>query len=345
MKPNSSQLCWRSIAAVFGVCISTSVFSVDNLRFATTHAPQTHFNNQAMTPWAQRITDEHGDVVRIQAIQGNAIANQGNIYERVLSNAVQIGWGLHSIASGQFPQTSVAYVPGALELGDHEHASEIVSAALWRLYESGAFSDEYKDIMPLAIVAFPQYDLHLRTSTNGLADLRGTRLMIGSKLHADIVSELGGVPMTVSSADTYQALSRGTISGTFNMWTAFTPFRLDEVTTYHMNLSAGAPTGMVFMRRDVFDGLSPEAQEVILAESGEKLSRQIGAVFDTVNKETRERILSQTNHHSVNLTDQELTQLDAIYTNMRQRWIDETPNGEALYLQYRQHIAALRKEF
>lgn len=346
MKHNNKKTTWWvSTTAALTLVASASAFAVDNLRFATTHAPQTHFNNRALTPWAERITEQYGDVLRIQAIQGNAIANQGNIFDRVLSNAVQIGWGVHSTVSGQFPGTGVTYIPGVIEPEDYPHASEIASAALWRMYESGALGNEYDELMPLALVAFPQYDLHLRSAVGGLSDLRGKRLMMGSSLHAEMVSQLGGVPMTVSSADTYQGLSRGTIDGTFNVWTAFAPFRLEEVTTYHMSLGAGAPTGLVFMRRDAFEALSPEAQAALMAESGEKLSRQIGAIFDEVSQATQARILAQENHHDVTLTTPERARLNAVYTQMRQRWIDETPNGAALYLQYRQHVAALRQEF
>lgn len=335
----------RHIAAtILGVTVATASVAQETLRFATTHNPQTHFNREVLTPWAERVTAQHGDTVRIQAIQGQAIANQGNVINRVLDNAAQIGWAIHSTAPGQFPRSSVTYIPGLLESADFSNASEIASVALWRTYESGVLDAEYQDIIPLALVVFPQLDLHLNKEISSLAEFEGLRLMVGSKLDAGVAEQLGALPRTVMPADVYQSLSRGNIDGTFNVWTAFAPFRLGEVTHHHLEMGAGAPTAMLFMSRERFDALPAAAQEAILAESGESISRAVGQVLDRVTRELKQDIEQDENRQLVSLSGPDRGALALIYEDARQQWIAETPDGQAVYQAFRIEIDRMRAE-
>lgn len=341
---NKNKICRNIVATILGVTVATATLAEETLRFATTHNPQTHFNREVLTPWAERITEQHGDQVRIQAIQGQAIANQGNVISRVLDDAVQVGWAIHSTAPGQFPQSSVTYIPGLLEDADLANASEIASVALWRTYESGVLNEEYQDIIPLAMAVFPQLDLHLNKDVRSLDDFEGLRLMVGSQLDAAVAEQLGALPRTVMPADVYQSLSRGNIDGTFNVWTAFAPFRLGEVTNYHLEMSAGAPTAMLFMDRDRFDALPDAAQEAILAESGESVSRALGKVLDRVSSEVKRGIEQDDDSHLITLSAQDKSELARIYDDARQQWISATPNGRDIFDTYRTEIERLRAD-
>lgn len=341
---NKNKICKHIAATVLGVAVASTSVAQETLRFATTHNPQTHFNREVLTPWAERVTELHGDTVRIQAIQGQAIANQGNIINRVLDNAAQVGWAIHATAPGQFPRSSVTYIPGLLEGADIPNASEIASVALWRTYESGVLDAEYQDIIPLAMVVFPQLDLHLNKEVSSLAEFNGLRLMVGSKLDASVAEQLGALPRTVMPADVYQSLSRGNIDGTFNVWTAFAPFRLGEVTNYHLEMGAGAPTAMLFMSRARFDALPAAAQEAILAESGESISRAVGQVLDRVSQELRQSIEEDESRKLISLSGPDQGALAVIYEGARQEWIEETPNGREVYNAFRVEIDRMRAE-
>ncbi len=100
------------------------------LKFATLDVPQAHLNVRIHHPWVQKINKEANGLFRIEVFDGEALANQGNIYNQVASNVVQIGWGLPAL-SGKFPLLQVTALPYQSTAD-----SEVASTALWRLYKA-----------------------------------------------------------------------------------------------------------------------------------------------------------------------------------------------------------------
>src|SRR5262245_55873940 len=62
-------------------------------------------------PWAQRINASGNGAIKIDVVEGYNVANLNNIYERLNSDVVQIGWVIHSLIGGKFPLTEVAGLP------------------------------------------------------------------------------------------------------------------------------------------------------------------------------------------------------------------------------------------
>ena len=69
----------------------------------------------------------------------------------------------------------------------------------------------------------------------------------------------GGTPISMAAENMYESLQRGTIDGLITSWSAFEPYKLQEVTAYHIEAPLGATPSMFFMARKKFDAL-PEAE-------------------------------------------------------------------------------------
>ena len=102
-------------AAAFAVSAPASADELV-LKFATLDVPQAHLNVRIHHPWVEKINKEANGLFRIDVFDGEALANQGNIYNQVTSNVVQIGWGLPSLA-GKFPLLQVAALALSLDGG------------------------------------------------------------------------------------------------------------------------------------------------------------------------------------------------------------------------------------
>jgi TRAP-type C4-dicarboxylate transport system substrate-binding protein len=116
------------LALISGVASAQEV----TLTLATLDPPPTPLNTQELHPWADRVNAQGKGVVQIVVRDGSEIANQQNIYDRVMSDVVQIGRGTQSFIGGKFPLTEVVALPFVVENG------ESGSVAFWRLYKSGA---------------------------------------------------------------------------------------------------------------------------------------------------------------------------------------------------------------
>ena len=69
------------------------------------------------------------------------------------------------------------------------------------------------------------------------------------KVQGDAISALGGTPISLPLTDMYPAIQRGTVDGTMIAWVAFNPWKLADVTTYHVDTLMGWAAGMISMAK------------------------------------------------------------------------------------------------
>src|SRR6185437_6021716 len=245
------RLAWLSpiiAAAMVGIATPASAEELV-LKFATLDVPQAHLNVRVHHPWAAKINQQAKGIFRIDVFDGEALANHGNVYNQVVSNVVQIAWGLPSLA-GKFPLLDVTALPYVTQ-GD----SEVASTALWRLYKTGLLDKEFDQVVPLKLIVFPQSGLQFRKEPRSLESLSGLKIIAGSKIASEIVQRLGGAPLSFRVDEYYETLQRGTADGVLVGWTAFNPFKLAEVTHYHLEVPLGGQTGYIFMAKKEWDAL------------------------------------------------------------------------------------------
>jgi TRAP-type C4-dicarboxylate transport system substrate-binding protein len=162
------------------------------LLFATTNAPQIPVNSQVMHPWAKRINEQGRGVLAIDVRDGPTLANFNNYYDRVISNTVQISWGIQSYIAGKFAASLAPALPFTSD------KAEDASVAYWRLLKSGILDSEYTDIEPLFVCVFSQASLHTRRPVARVDDLGGMKIATGNAVAADLVTRMKGVPISLA---------------------------------------------------------------------------------------------------------------------------------------------------
>lgn len=225
------------------------------------------YNGKVLAPWAKKVTADSKGALDIKFMTGMSLATHRNIYDRVTTNVIPIGWGLQSSVRGQFPQSEVAELP---LLYKQPMAG---SMAMWHLFESGLIADEYKNIKVLTIFAFPQNELHATQPIPNLEAVQGMKVGAFGHIRLELVKALGATPIAVPPPGLYQATSRGLITGMIMGYSAFPAYKLQEVTKYHLEIPLGGNAGMVFMNRQVYEKLPAAAKKAINANVGEAFSR------------------------------------------------------------------------
>ncbi len=272
----------------------------ESLMFGTGNVPVHPINERIMTPWAEKLNADGGDALEIKIRHGQMLVNSGNYVDRITDDVVQIAWGMLVFNPGRFPRSLVSTVPFI------EGSAEAGAVAFCRLYEAGAFGDEFDEFVPLFFLPFPQSSIHLNGSPiTRMEDLEGKKIMVGSPIASGIVSAYGGTPLSINLPDHYQSLQRGTADGNFMTFTAIPAFRLDEVTTDHLTVPLGGATGMVFMTRARYDALSDEAKAAIDANSGCEVSREMGARVDQWEADSMGYVRAQGGHTINALSDED----------------------------------------
>jgi TRAP-type C4-dicarboxylate transport system substrate-binding protein len=322
-------------AAAFAFAASAAQ-AEERLIFGSTNPPPVPVNPKFFDPWAKRVNEQGKGVLFIDMRHDPAIANFLNYLDRTLNDVVQISWGIQSLLGPRFAKSAVIGLPLIAD-----NATE-PSVAYWRLYKSGALASEYQDIVPLMLFSFAHSGLHTHRAPAAADDIRGLKIITGSRIIAGVMSGLGAAPLTVPLSEAYQALQRGTADGIMTPWTAFQPFKLAEVTAYHVDTWMGASPGAVFMARKRYDALPADARKVLDANSGEGESKAFGAFWDSEQTLGRNLVAPLPGHTIVKLNAaQEATwkrQADAAAAE----WAKSVPDGDRLLAQFRGLLVAVK---
>jgi len=306
------------------------------LLFGTTNAPQIPVNSQIMHPWAKRINEQGKGVVAIDVRDGPTLANFNNYYDRIVSDTVQISWGIQSYIAGKF---AASLAPGLPFTSDK---AEDASVAYWRLLKSGVLDSEYTDLETLFVCVFAQANLHTRRPVERVDDLRGMKLATGNPVVADLITRMKGVPVSLALTEYYEALQRGNVDGAVTPWTAILPFKLHEVLRHHIDLPLGANTGALFMARKRFADLTPAARKLLLDNSGEAESRRFGAFWDSEQDRGRNTVKAIAGHTVATASPEQEARLSELFQPVKQAWAAKTPNGGKALEAYEKLLADVR---
>jgi TRAP-type C4-dicarboxylate transport system substrate-binding protein len=127
-----------------------------NLIFATGSPAGSEVSDEFFRPFAEHLNDAGKGVLHVDFREGSAISDPAKAYDRVTSDAIQIGFMLPNLVAGKFPRTQVVTLPYIAG-----NISEYSSPALWRIYEHGTLAKEYDQVRVLAISTISQASIHM----------------------------------------------------------------------------------------------------------------------------------------------------------------------------------------
>jgi TRAP-type transport system periplasmic protein len=325
-----------AIATVFVLGAATARAEESNLIFATGSPAGSEVSEEFFRPFAEKLNAAGKGVLHIDFREGSAISDPAKAYDRVTTDAIQIGFMLPNLVAGKFPRTQVVtlpYVAGNL--------SEYSSPALWRLYAHGALAKEYDQVRVLAIATINQASIHMLKPLPSPTALAGNKIMVTSKTAADVITRLGGAPISLPPFQVYEALLRHTVDGTVTGWPSFQPFKLIEVTTYHIDAPIGSSIAVVFMAKSKYDALPAAARAIIDANSGEGASRDFGRMWDTVAERARQLIKKTPGQQLIVPSDADATDMKKKTAPVIDDWLAATPDGRETLDQFNAALAAI----
>lgn len=317
MKPG-----WKAaIAAAALLGLSATATAQEVRLYFTSQSPAGSRNVAWFTEWAERVNAQSAGTLRIEVKEIGPLANFGNAHNRVLDDVVQIGWAPHPLIGGKFPLSEVAGLPFISD------DSEQAGVALWRLFKSGALDAEYAEVIPIWMGMFPQNQVHFRRPVK-ISDLRGFKISSSARIQGQLTARLNGAPISIQTGDVYEALQRGTIDGAMLSWAAFVPYKLAEVTAYHVEAPIGSWTHMFFMSRAKWNALPAAAKKALEANGGEAQTRAWGKYLDGEFANARAAVAAMANHTIVQLTPQQRDAWRTAAVPAIDEWKKSRPGGE-----------------
>jgi TRAP-type C4-dicarboxylate transport system substrate-binding protein len=201
---------------------------------------------------------------------------------------------------------------------------------------------EYTEIHPLFFCAFAPAGVHMRAPLKGLDNLQGLKVISSSKVASDVLVRLGAAPVTLPLTSVYESLQRGVADGVVTPWTAFAPFKLGEVTRFHVDTAMGANSGVVFMTKKRYAALSDASKRVIDANSDEAQSRAFGAYWEAQQNGGREGTKADPAHAVVQLSPAQDTVWRRHAETVASEWSSQVPDGPRILATYKELLAKVK---
>jgi TRAP-type C4-dicarboxylate transport system substrate-binding protein len=296
----------------------------------TSLSPGGSSNSVFFNAWAKKVADQSGGKVKIDVRDGVALANFANVYDRVQDDVVQIGWAIHQVIAGKFPLSEVAGLPFV------EDGFTPASVALRRLWKSGMLDNEYKDVVPVAFSVFGPSQLHFAKQPASIDDLSGLKIGVSGRAPSQLVAALGGTPISMKPEDFYEALQRRTVDGAITSWAAFMPYKLHEVTTYHIETLLGQGTSMFFMSRKKYEALPEPVRKILADNSDEATTVAFSKHFDQQWRDGRKPVAESDKQKIVQLTPAQTAKWRAKAEPLLREWAKGRDKGEQTLTKYRE---------
>jgi len=306
------------------------------IKFAFPAPPQSLVHVWGSKPWMEEVEKAAGGTVEIKFFPGPALGNFHNIYDRLLNSVTDIAFGTFSDMAGVFPRTTVSNLPFQAQ------SCSDAGLALWRILQNGVIAPEYAKVRTLGLFTFPPSGFHTNKPVKIAADFKGMKFTSNSRVGSRIVELLGAAPVTVTPPEVYQAVQRGLAQGAVIGWSAFFPFKLHEVTKYHLEAPFGNSAAFFFMNKDSYARLPAAAQKAFDDASGEKFTRALGRAADAMESDGRDRVAKLPGHTVSTLDAAEAETWRRILAPMVDDWARDTPDGAKVLAAYRDEIARIR---
>jgi TRAP-type C4-dicarboxylate transport system substrate-binding protein len=307
-----------------------------SIRFGAAPVPTSPLQQRGVGPFTAQLEADAQGTLKIVYYPGAVLGPPAHTYDNTLRGVYDMSFGMFGVVSSQFPRTHVTSLPFI-----NRNARE-ASIALWRLYENGLIAEEFAGLRPLAIYTFVDTRIHARKPVNKLEDMNGLKVTATSRMVVKAVTATGGAILTIPPSEVYSVLQRGVADAAALAWTAALPFKIPEVTNYHLDTSLGMEPAYLLMNKATFEKLPAAARASVEKNAGLPISERLGALNDDIGNEDRAKVKAMPNQTIVELDAAEAARWATRVAPIADEWIKDTPNGAAVLAAYKAELEKVR---
>ncbi len=208
-----------------------------------------------MEEWKKEVEKRTGGKVAIQTFPGSTLLNPKTMFEGVISGTADIGCLAMSYQPGRFPVSEAIDQPVGFT------SAKAASLALYDLIEKYN-PKEFEQVKIITLFTCPPANVMTIKPVKSLKDLKGLELRVGGT-QADIIKNLGGIPVAMPQSDTPEALQKGTVKGHVSSMEVLKDFNYAAYTPNATITNLWVVTFSVVMNKDKWNSLPADVKKVI----------------------------------------------------------------------------------
>ncbi len=230
-------------------------------------------------PWAKRVEAQSNGRIKTEIYPSMTLGGSPpQLISQLRDGVVDIVWTVTSYTPGQFPRTEAFELPFV-----HTNDAVATNLAIQDLYQQW-LAEEYQDVQPILIHVHAGNALHtVDQPVRAPGDLAGLKIRTPSRTGSFVLEALGANPVGMPVPQLPQALAKHVVDGTTIPYEISLPLKIHELVKYHMEFEDGTRLGTaVFlfgMNKAKYESLPDDLKQVIDANSGANIAKQIGQVW------------------------------------------------------------------
>ena len=306
------------------------------LKLATFEPPQGMVISQVLQPFARDVVAASNGTLQIDVFPGGTLGRNPLTQLKLVTDGIaDIAWIVLPYTPGRFDDSEVVGLPfvttNSMEAG----------LALQRLYQQDVLVG-FGGLKMLALGATPQLAIHSNQPVRLPGDLKGKRVRVSGDHLTKVVQHLGGAVIQLGGGQVAEGMARGVADMTLNNWGFVNDFKVNEVTTQHLDVPLGAAAVGVVMRRDRYDALPAPAKAAMERLGGETLARKLAEAFDRQDREVRERVAKSPKNTITSASPAEIEQWKRAVEPVNESWRTASPRNQRVWTAFRQEVERIR---
>jgi TRAP-type transport system periplasmic protein len=254
--------------------------------------PPAHGQAEAGIAWAKEIEKRSAGRIKIDVFAGGTLTAAPEVYDGVVNGISDIGMSCFAYTRGRFPIMEALDLPMGYPSGK---VATLVANGYYKAMKPQAL-DEVK---VLYLHAHGPGLLHTKKPVKKMEDLKGMKIR-STGFSAKVAEALGSAPVAMPQGETYEALQKGVVDGTFTPIETLKGWKQAEVVKFTVDCpDIGYTTAMfVVMNLKKWNALPDDIKKIFEEISAEWIPKH-GETWDRLDKEGREYALSLKNEITV----------------------------------------------
>ena len=247
-----------------------------------------------LVPWAKQVEDANGGRLKINIFPSMQLGGTPpQLYDQAKDGVADIIWTLPGYTASRFPTTEVFELPfiAAREAR--------INAPAAQAFAEEHLKEETKDVKLLAFWCHDHGVIHANRQVKTMEDMKGLKLRFPTRLAGEALKLLGASPIGMPVPQVPESLAQKVLDGAVIPWEVVPAVKVQELVKYHTEIP-GSPTFytasfMIAMNPAKYQSLPADLRAVIDAESGMKLAKAAGKVWDDVGADIAESVRKRGN--------------------------------------------------
>lgn len=264
----------------------TGEFTEVELKYATP-IPETAAIETMVTAWTEKVDELTDGAVEIEPYYSGSLVPGAEALAALADGRIDMAYTPNVYFPEQMPMYQVSAIPWLTS------DAAAVPLTLMDLYQNNEqFKQEFEknEVRPLFFVPVSTAALATKERVESIDDLSGTKLRAYG-YQAEAIQSVGSEPVFLETAESYEAVQRGTLDGSFQTFDSLVNLDLYEVAPEFTDTGAGQQAAVaITISLSAWDGLN-EATQKALTEASDQIVSEALKLLITSEKEICKKLL------------------------------------------------------